>query len=83
LARRVYFTVYLPESIAVRVEAEAARRGWSISRLLREALLVYLGLGGEVSGNAPLGPQPPAGDRGEDDPLLGLAIRPRGGRSGR
>ena len=81
MARRTFFTVYVPESLATRAEAEAARRGWSISRLLREALLAYLE--GEDPGSAPEGPQPPAGDRGEDDPLLGLAIRPRGGRSGR
>jgi hypothetical protein len=80
LAKRVYFTVYLPEFIAVRAEAEAARRGWSISRLLREALIAYLE--GDDPRGAPLGPQPQVGEQEADDPLLGLAIRARKKGSG-
>jgi hypothetical protein len=42
MANRTYLTVYLPPTLAQRIEAAARQRGWSVSRLLREAVVTYL-----------------------------------------
>ncbi len=46
-------TVCLPDIEAVIIEREARRRGLSISSLMREAVLTYLGLGGDEPRHIP------------------------------
>lgn len=67
MGEKFYLTVYLSRSLAERAEEEARRRGWSVSRLLREALEAYLS-----SGAPPGGGQDPKKD-GEGNDLLDLA----------
>lgn len=60
-----YLTVYLPPTLASRLEAEARARGVSMSLLVREAVVAYL------DGRVPRSSEEntPSGD-----PLAGLAV---------
>jgi len=46
-------TICLPDTVAVIVGREARRRGISVSELTQQALLAYLGLGGDEPRHIP------------------------------
>ncbi len=46
-------TICLPDTVASIVEREARRRGVSVSELAHQALLAYLGLGGDEPRHIP------------------------------
>jgi hypothetical protein len=79
MANRVYFTVYVSGALARQIEAAARARGWSTSRLLREAARAYLG-DSPVGVDRPQtydGPSVASVDPEEDpeDALESLAVR--------
>ena len=47
-------TICLPDTVALILEREARRRGVSVSALAHEALLAYLGLGGDEPRHVPI-----------------------------
>jgi predicted transcriptional regulator len=81
MASRIHqMTVYLPPSLAQRIEAVARERGWSVSRLLREAAVAYLLLdelptAGPPQGQAIPNGSPVVADEDPEDALETLAVR--------
>ena len=73
MATRSYVTVYVTHDLLCRLEAEARRRGVSVSRLCRGFL--EAGLAGPAH-QQPDQPERrgPARAEGDDDPLAGLAV---------
>jgi hypothetical protein len=80
MANRIHqMTVYLSPTLAQQVESAARARGWSVSRLLREAARAYLDdspVSNPPQAHDGPGKAPMDAEGDPEDALEGLAVRP-------